>query len=82
MIAVTMGAVIAVVLVVIKVLVEVAATINMVVTVEVLPIEVRAGVGDALTGVEIIVSVELLADGNANVFASLMTALEFALLKP
>ena len=54
----------------------------MVVTVEVLPIEVRAGVGDALTGVEIIVSVELLADGNANVFVSLMTALEFVLLKP
>ena len=47
----------------------------MVVVVEVLLVEVRAGV-------EIIVSLELLANGTANVFASLVTALEFALRKP
>ena len=75
MVIVVMAEVIGVLVVVVKVLVWDAAVINMVVVVEVLLVEVRAGV-------EIIVSVELLADGNANVFASLMTALEFVLLKP
>ena len=76
-------AVIVVLIVVAKVLVWASAAINMVVLVEVLAISVRSDVViGKLAGVVIIMVVKLLTDVNANVFASWMTVLEFAVTKP
>ena len=83
MVVVKMLASIVVLVVVLKVLVWAAANVKMVVVVEVLVIDVLAGVEvgvilDVLTGI----SIEVLADVSVNAFAVAMTALEFPVLTP